>query len=262
MDFTRLKNKILIFFAVVLIILTLSFFQREVKSFFYFISSPIQKVFWQIGDGMSDFFETILSFDSLKKNNEELLFKNQELLGEVSQLKELKKENQILREAFDVARQNDFKLEIAEIISKDPFQDSILINKGKNLGLSKGMPVLTEDKVLLGKIFEVYDNFSKVLLISDKLSSFDAKIPEKEIYGVVKGEGNSSMIFDLIPQEKEVKEEDLVITSSLGGIFPKGLLVGKIKEIRKSDVKPYQKATLGPFFNLSGLELIFIITNF
>jgi rod shape-determining protein MreC len=151
---------------------------------------------------------------------------------------------------------------MAEVIARDVFQDFVLINKGKDANFASGMPVLAEGKVLLGRISEVYDNFSKVMLISNKSSSFDAKISEKDIYGVIKGEGNSSIIFDLIPQDKKAEEGDLIITSSLGGIFPKGLLVGQVKEIKKSDIKPYQKAILEPMFNLNDLELVFIITNF
>ncbi len=215
-----------------------------------------------MGDIISNFSGTIFEIQNLKKENEKLSLKNQELLSENSQLKELKNENDILREALNLNLQKDFGLEIAEVISRDAFQDFILINMGEKSGLKKGMPVLAQGKVILGKISEVYDNFSKVMLISDKSSSFDAKIQDSDIYGVVKGEGNYLVIFDLIPQDKEIKQGDLVITSSLGGIFPKGLLVGEIKEVKKSDVTPYQKADLQPFFYPSNLETVFIITSF
>jgi len=260
--FSQLKSKILIILVILLCIFSLNFFQKEIKSLFYFISSPIQKTFWQVGNSIADFSKTIFEIKNLKKDIELFKVKNQELLFENVQLKELKRENEILRKVLNLGLQNDFKLDMAEVIARDVFQDFILINKGKNSNFASGMPVLTEGKIILGKIFEVYDNFSKVMLISDKLSSFDAKISEKDIYGIVKGEGNLSIIFDLIPQDKEIKNGDLVVTSSLGGIFPKGLLVGEIKEVKKSDIKPYQKAVLTPLFNLNDLEMVFIITNF
>ncbi len=262
MKFPKIRNKILIILISVLIIVSLNFFVKPVKELFYFISSPIQKTFLRMGDIISNFSGTIFEIQNLKKENEKLSLKNQELLSENSQLKELKNENDILREALNLNLQKDFGLEIAEVISRDAFQDFILINMGEKSGLKKGMPVLAQGKVILGKISEVYDNFSKVMLISDKSSSFDAKIQDSDIYGVVKGEGNYLVIFDLIPQDKEIKQGDLVITSSLGGIFPKGLLVGEIKEVKKSDVTPYQKADLQPFFYPSNLETVFIITSF
>jgi len=262
MKFSTVRNKILICLAILLLTSFLIFFQKEVRNIFYFISAPIQKVFWKAGDNASNFFKTISTFKNIKKQNEELLLKNQELLSENSQLKELKKENETLREALNLSLQKDFQLEKAEVISRNPFQDYILINKGEKSGISRGMPILTSGKVILGKITEVYDKFSKVTLISDKSSSFDAKVSEKDVFGVVKGEGNFSLILDLVSQNEEIKEGDLVITSSLGGIFPEGLLVGQIKEVKKSDIQPYQKAVLNSSFNIANLETVFIVTNF
>jgi len=67
------------------------------------------------------------------------------------------------------------------------------------------MPVITEEKVLLGRIEEVYRNFSKVMLISNKKSSFDAEVQGKDVTGLVKGRGNFNLILDLVPYEKKRK---------------------------------------------------------
>ncbi|GAG21194.1 unnamed protein product, partial [marine sediment metagenome] len=242
MKFFAKKRKILIIIIGILVILSLNFYQKEVKGFFYLISSPVQKSLWGAGDRISDFFEAIAEIKELKKENEALKLKVQELLSENSSLKELRKENQTLREALEIGLRDEFKLVLAEVIGKDIDQDSILINKGSKDGLSKDLPVITQQRVLLGRIIEVYENFSRVLLISNKESSFDGEIPEKEISGVVKGRGSLKMYLDLISKDKEVKEEDLVVSSALGGIFPNGLLVGLIKEVKKSDLKPFQQA--------------------
>jgi rod shape-determining protein MreC len=129
----------------------------------------------------------------------------------------------------------------------------------------------------LGKIGQVYDRFSEVILISNKESSFGAKILVGEseedksssspfaearvIDGIVKGKGSFNLYFDLIPREKEISERELVITSVLGGIYPQGLLVGEIKTIRKSDIEPFQTAEITPLFNVKNLDYLFIITD-
>jgi len=160
--------------------------------------------------------------------------------------------------------EKEFKLSLAEVVSKDISQDSILINKGSKDGIANNSPVITQQKTLVGKIGEVYENFSRVILISNKESSFDAKIsdPENDISGVVNGKGNLQLFLDFVPQEKEIKEGDFIVTTSLGGIFPKGLLVGQIGKVLRSDIEPFQQAKIRPAFDIRELETVFIITDF
>ena len=258
------------------IVLNLTSFSKEVKNFFYLISSPIQKTLWRAGNNLSDFFEAISEIEKLKKENEELLLENQALTAENASLKELKKENEVLREALEIGLEKEFKLVLAEVIGKDISQDVLLINKGSKDGILKDFPVITQQKSLIGKCGEVYENFSKVILISNKESSFDAKIigsqnsseadlggdDDNDIQGLVKGKGNLKLFLDLIPQEKEINEGNLVVTTTLGGIFPRGLLVGEIKKVLKSDIQPWQGAEIEPAFDIKELETLFILINF
>jgi len=256
------KNKILIIIVGILIVLSLNFFQKEVKGFFYSISSPIQQNLWQAGDNVSDFFGGIFQGKELKKENEELKLRIQELLAENISLKEFQQENQVLREALEIGLSKEFRLLFTDIIGKDIGQDSILINQGAKDGLSEGMPVITQQKVLLGKITETYESFSRVRLISDKESSFDIKIVESNVAGVIKGKGSFKLELDLVSQEKEVKEGDLIVSTSLGGIYPKGLLVGFIKEAKKSDIKPFYEIEVSSFFDIREVASVFVILNF
>lgn len=246
----------------IFLIFLLNFYQKEVKNFFYKISEPFQKILWQTGKRLSIFFETLAEISSLKKENEELKLKIQDLLAENSSLKELKKENEILREALNIGLEKEFKLSLVQIIGKDISQDFILINKGFENGISQNLPVITQQKILLGKIDEVYKNYSRVMLLTNKESSFDGKVAEKEILGQVLGKGNLRILFDLIPPEKEVLEGDLVETSALGGIFPKGILIGKIGKIQKSDIQALYQAEIYPLFDLGKLETAFVILEF
>ena len=253
---------IVVLLIAVFIILNLTDFSKEIKNLIFLISQPIQKTFWKMGDEISDFFEMISEMRNLKKEDEELKLKIQELIAENVALKELKKENEILRTALELGLQEEFKLEICQVIGKDISSDTILINEGFKDGLTKDLPVITQQKILVGRISEVYKNFSKVQLITQKDTSFDAKILDTEISGLIKGEGNLRFFLDLIPQEKEIKKGDVVITTVLGGIFPRGLLVGEIEKVIKSDIEPWQQAKVKPAFNIEGLETLFIITEF
>ena len=257
------KNKIWLgLIVLVLVFVLLNVFQKETRGFFYSFSAPIQKVFWRAGDSTSNFFLGIFLSGNLKERADQLEASNQKLLSQIISLKESEQENQSLRKALEIELQKEFKLSLAQMISKDVSQDSILIDKGEKDNILKDMPVITEEKVLVGRVIDVYDKFSKVMLISNKNSSFDAKEPGSLISGVIKGVGNGALFFDLIPSEAELNEGDVICTSSISGIYPEGLLVGKIKSIRKSDIESFQQAEIEPSFNLSSIENLFIITEF
>jgi len=240
----------------------LNVFVKEIKGFFYSFSLPIQKVFYQAGEKTSDFLLNIIKTQDLKDKADQLELKNQELKAQVISLEELEQENKSLKQALDIELEKDFKLSLAEIIGKDISQDFIMIDKGIKDGLSKNMPVITEQKILVGKISEVYDRFSKVILISNKESSFDAQIMSLFYSGIIKGRGNSKLLFELIPQEEEISQGDVVVSSVLGGIFPNDLLVGEVKAIRKSDLESFQIAEIEPFFDISQTKNVFIILDF
>ena len=280
----------------------------QIKNFAYTISSPFQKIFWQAGESASNFFETIAKIKKLDQENKALQLENAELTAKLAKAEELKQQNEDLRLALNIGFKKEFKVIIAEIASKDAQKDSILINKGEQDGLTKNMPVITPQKILLGKISHIYKNFSRVMLVSHKDISCDAKIltskdlefpknlidlkkpllseqktdnpqteeksaelsaPEEEkdlsafatqedILGIIRGKGNFSLSLDFIPQEKNVQKGDLIVTTSLSKLFPKGLLIGQITTIKKSDLQPFQEIEAKPLFDIKKLKTLFI----
>jgi len=259
----RFKTSLFLLLLVIFfVVLNLTDFSNEIKNFFYRISEPLQKTFWRAGAELSNFLAAPLELKILKEENEAIYLKNQELVAENLLLKELKKENEDLREALNLGLQKEFQLIFAQVIGQDVSQDSILINKGEQEGVLKGSPVITGQKVLLGKIGQVYDDFSEVILISNQESSFDVKISEKDVFGVLKGKGNLQVYLDFVPKNKEIALGDLIVSSRLGGICPAGLLVGEIEKVTKLDVETWQTAEIKPSFDLSKTENLFIISSF
>jgi len=253
----KISKTVIIILSIILALFVLNYFRLNIKNFFYLISTPIQKSFWWAGDNISK----ILGSD-LRKEVSNLRVENLVLLNQTTLSETLQKENQELRAALDLNLQKDFKLVLAEVISKDSTANLILINKGAEDGILKDMPVINSQKVIFGKVSEVYKNFSRVVLITDESYTFDAKVQEKEIYGVVRGGGSIYLYFDLISREAELKEGDVLVTSNLGGEFPKDLLIGRVEEIKKEDTKPFQGANIKAFFDLKKTDSLFVITNF
>jgi len=259
------KLKIIIIPALLValfIILNLTQASQIIKNLFYLISSPIQKTFWQAGDSLSDFFEAISQSQNLQKENQALKLKIQTLEAEITRLQEFKNENEILREALGIGLEKDFKLALADISGKDIAQDLIFIDKGEKDGILEHSPVITQQKTLVGKVDEVYRHYSKVKLVSHPDFVLDVKISEAEIYGVLKGRGNLRLYLDFVPADIEIKIGEKIVTTPIGGIFPEGILAGAIKEVKKSDVQPFQMAEIEPAFDIGELKTLFIITEF
>lgn len=244
-------RKILPLILLVLLIFSLNLFSRQTRNFFYSISAPVQKIIWEARRG-SDF----------ERELRELRIENQRLLAENVALKEIRSENKILRNALEIGLAEEFQLDFAQVIGKYIDQDAILIDKGAEDGFLENLPVITAEKALVGRIAEVYNDFSRVELISNQASAFDVEILDKDIFALLKGRGRSKVFLDLIPRDKEIQPGDLVVSSSLGGIYPRGLLVGVVESVKKNDVQPFHQAEVSPFFNLQEIKNVFIILKY
>ena len=249
-----LVTVLVVFFA----ILNLTGLSENLKNRVYFFSAPLQKDLWQTGQKISQLTKFLSDVKSLRKENESLKLRSQELLAEIISLKETKEENDHLRQVIGLNLPKEFKLIIAQPIFQSIFQEFILIDKGSKDGLIFGLPIITSSKALVGRVDDVSENFSKAVLITDKNMNFSVEVIDKKIKGVAKGKGNK-IILDLVPQGQELVKGDNLITAGSDKTFPRGLLVGQIKEIKKDDIKPFQEVEISPFFETGQLVNLFII---
>jgi len=255
-------KKISIILIVFLLIVFSFFFREGLRNSFYVVSYPVQSFFWNAGRGAANFNEVLFNYQEIVEEKKDLELKNWRLLNRVNSLEELKKENEILRKALEVDLKKDFNLEMVSLFGKDFSQDIVLINKGKTDNIKEGLPLINEYGVLYGKVEKVYDNFSQVFLISNFDYSFDVKIQDKEIFAIAKGKGSLEVFLDLVPPEKNIERGDVLITSALGDHFPKGLLVGEVKEVIKEDIKPFQKSEINAFFDVKTTDNLFVLLDF
>jgi len=114
---------------------------------------------------------------------------------------------------------------------------------------------------LVGQVVAVTPTTAKVLLITDVSSSVDSLIQSNQAKGVVEGSRDGQLTMTYIPQGVKVQTGDRVVTSGLGGIYPPGLWVGTITDVRQNDVDLYQDAQLEPAVDFSRLEVVLVITN-
>ena len=190
-----------------------------------------------------------------------LVSENLKLQQELLSLQDIAKENEELRKALSLGVEKAFRIVSASIVGKDPGEDTLLVNKGSSDGIQEGMAVITPENVAVGKIGAVFEHSSRLILLSHPRFSFDAKIMKQGVVGVVRGQGRYGALLDFIPQESTVLAGDVVQSSSLGGIFPENLLIGKVKEVKSSSTKSFQQATLSLFFDVRKVDLVFVIVE-
>ncbi len=236
------KVLIIIFF----IFLSLNFFQRQVKSFFYNFSSPFQEYFWEKGQSFFSFSRTMFQITSFKQEMETLKEENRKLKLENILLKEIEKENIALRQALSLGFNKDFDLILSRVLAKQ--NNYLTINQGSNHGVEKNSIVITKEKILVGKIVEVYNNQSKVMLITHPESVFNGEILEKDILGLISGKN-----LDLVSIDKEVEKGD-IITSQ-------GFLVGEIISVIRKDTEPFLIINFEPVFTKIDLNYLYIIND-
>lgn len=219
--------------------------------------APIQQNVWAAGAKVCGFAGPLANFGAVVAENERLKNQFAELMAAKSRLNLLEEENNTLRQSLNLELHRDFDLKIAQIVGKDAIRDVLIINKGSKDMVEAGMPVLTGQRGLAGKISRVYDNFSEVTLVTSKDFSFDIKIGEQKIDALAKGKGGFKVTADLVPKDKEIKTGDPVYTSAMGGIFPDGLWVGSLAAVDKNDVETFQSAEISPAFD-SKCQTLFV----
>lgn len=230
-------------------------------NFVFKIFSPMEKIFIKTGNKVVGFFELLLSIKDLSKENLELRQKNLELETQLNQFKETDRENQILRDTLQISEKDQIIIDMAFVVGKDiqGIQDWILINKGTKHGVEKNMAVISKEMALVGKIVEVMNNFSKVMLITNKDSIVAAIIEGERSEGLVKKEERGKLFMDFIPRNEKLETGNRIITSGMDNIYPRGILIGKIEEIDFSQNQLFQKIFISPTVDFSKLEEVFIV---
>jgi rod shape-determining protein MreC len=249
---TKKRILVLVFFFFCFLIIN-AFLKDSLKNFIYSKSASLQASLWNKGS------EDSFARKDQEELNKKLIEEKQQLLSELAGLQGVREENNSLREALNLNLQKDFDMVLGRAISKDVLSDTLLINVGLADGVKKGFPVISSGKALLGRVVDVYPNYSRVMLITQKNNKIDVEIPDSQSFALSVGEGGLKASIDMFPRDKELKEGSLIITSAMGGNYPAGLLVGKVKNVKKLDNESYQRAEIEKVFDLNTINNIFVV---
>lgn len=213
---------------------------------------------------VQDFLTAPRDMTSLRQRNVELEAEVAELQTQIIQLQQQVGETQVLAALVDFAQANpDNRYRGAAVIGRDPspFLHYVIINRGSNDGIRRGMPVVT-NQGLVGRVDAVIADAARVQLITDPASVVNVRLQNAEVEASLSGSVTGDVALDLIPQDSNVQAGDLVLTSGLGGGYPPDLIVGQVVNIRTRDFDLFQQATVQPVVDFNRLQIVLIIVNF
>jgi rod shape-determining protein MreC len=224
--------------------------------------APFQKASTFVIKTIRGVFQEYLFLVHLQKENVMLKQRIAELQKENHQMKEMALANERLQKLLQFREKISPTVIAAEVIGQDPSSwfKSVTINKGEKDGVRKGMAVISSEGVI-GQILKTAPHYSTVLLITDYSSAIDSIIQRTRAKAIVEGKGENRCQLKYLLRTEEVIVGDIVVTSGLSGNFPKGLMVGEVRNVDKKGYGIFQYAELVPSVNLTKLEEVLVITG-
>ena len=259
---------LLILAAVLLMALQITGQLRPIQGFIASITSPAQVGATGAADNTANAVDFLVDLRTMRQTSAELSQRNEDLLAENFALREVEQENQRLRQLLNFAQTRpSLELRGAQIVGRvigqeaNNFLESLIIDLGERHGIEVGMPVVTSQG-MVGRISEVNTGTSKVLLITDANSSVNAILQSSRLNGIVRGAPGGNLLMDYLQQGAVLSVGEVVLTSGLGGNFPKGIPIGQVVQINQRDIDVFQQAVVQPTVDFSSLELVAVVTNF
>ncbi len=227
---------------------------------------PVQQVIAGVGAAGDRFASAIAQIDQLRDDNSRLQTENDRLTLDNVRLREQAIAGQQAERLLALQRTVPFESVPAPVIARDPtgVLHSIVLGIGSDDGVKSGHVVLS-DQGLVGRVSEVGTNYSKVLLVTDSSSVVSALVQGSRATGIVRGQFGDSLIMDWLLQTEPVKEGDVVITAGLGigdelrSLYPKGLVIGTIAQVKTAEAAAYNRAIITPAVDLRRLEHVLVV---
>ncbi len=198
----------------------------------------------------------------LEQENRELKQLVDSLREENNHLKELVLAEGRLKKLLPLQARYSRPSTVANVLARDPSSwfKSVLVNRGERDNVIKDMTVVSASG-LVGRVIEASPDTAKVLLITDPNSAVDVILQRSRSQVIMEGKAEESCLLKYVPKSDDIEPGDPVITSGLGGIFPKGLMVGVVSKVDRKKPGIFQYVEVMPSADLTRLEEVLIIGN-
>jgi len=275
MSLFRKKRLFILLIGIIILVVLIGYSLRDrdrLTTAEQFVSDTVgwaQSIIYTPVNFFTDLFTNIGDIKKTYQENQLLKEKVSEYKTLIYEVQELTEENEELRESLKVTDSiRDYNSIQATVISRSPERwiDQVTINKGKQAGVKKNMAVITAEG-MVGKIQSTSKFTSTVQLLTgfDQNSRISASISRKkgeDIVGLIEeyDEENHSLMFKIIDEsDKDLKEDELVVSSGLGGVFPAGLPIGKVKEVIPDQYGLTQTALIEPSADMYDIDHVIVV---
>ena len=226
------------------------------------VVAPFQKATSHFIGFIRGIWEDYFYLVNVSKENHQLKRDLNLSTEQINHYREMELFNSRLQEFLKFKNQTNSDVLAARVISMDSsaFFKTIMIDKGEKDGVKKGFPVVVPQGIV-GQVITVAGSYSKVLLIIDRNSAVDGIVQRTRARGIVKGETEDTCSLQYALRKEDIKVEDIVISSGLDGVYPKGLLIGTVSSIEKNTSGVFQEIKLVPFVDFEKLEEVLVVLN-
>ena len=250
----------LVFFLLLVLLSASPRVASRIKEPLVNVLSPFLKAGETVFGNIFGFGERFRSVESMRLENSRLKVEVERLRYRLNILGEQAEENRRLKKFLDFRKETRHTLVPARVIARDPsmWHQSLVLDKGRNRGIGPEMSVVSSEGVV-GQVLDAAANSSRVLLMTDRNSRIGGLVQSTREFGVVEGLSGPLCRLTYLPGSSLVRNGDRIISSGLGGVFPKGLEIGMIVSVHEEKYGLYKYALIKPSVNFNKLEEVFVI---
>ena len=224
------------------------------------VTGPVQKVAARATDYLAVFKDKYSDLVNVREENKRLWDELLECRAATYRSREALATNTSLQKLLNFRENYDQPMLATKIVGKDPslWFRTVIVDRGSNDGLSKGMPVVNGEGIV-GQVFAVSPNYSKVLLAIAPSSAIDVLLQKTRVRGILKGTGSLVYKLDYVLKKVDVQEGDHIVTAGYGGLFPTGMPVGVVSKVVRKRRGMFLDIEVTPTVDFLTIEDLLII---
>lgn len=259
---------IAVFFVILTSVLALMGQVGAIKNALNTVSIPFRYVGLRVSEAFEGFSDYFKSVNSLLDENESLRNEIESLEGELADMQATKDENERLREYIEVKKTYpDFKFSDALIVGREGDGNTtfLTLDKGSGDGVENGMPVIVSGGVV-GSVCEVGNNWCRVRVITESSAGTGAYVSRSGEIGIISGDVSLAIdnkcLLEYLLEDADVVAGDLVYTSGVGSVYPRGLLIGRVEGVDVDEFSRQKTATVKAAVDVDELRYVMIVIDF
>jgi len=224
------------------------------------ITAPVQQALnWAI-DGVVGGVRGYADLRGVRQENDALRLENMQLRAAVQALGEARAENERLRQLLSYTEKVPGAEIPARVVGVNPVAKllSVRISSGENQGVSQGMSVVTPDGIV-GQVIRTTGGYADVALVTDPQSRVGIRVQRSRARGTAAGAGRGPLKLENMLRTEDVEDGDLIITSGTDGVYPPGLVVGRVANLEKKEHGMFQGADILPAVDVTRLEEVLVV---